>query len=44
MRRHTADAVLATGITRDTRLAFPWIAVQRWWQAWSKAPRRSRKP
>ena len=26
------------GAARGTRLAFPWIALQRWWQAWSKAP------
>ncbi len=38
MRRHAAGAILATGITRDTRLAHPWIALRRWWQAWSKAP------
>jgi len=38
-RRRTADPILAPSITRDTRLAFPWIALQRWWPAWSKAPR-----
>jgi len=37
-RRTTAGAILAAGTARDTRLAFPWIALQRWWQAWSKAP------
>ena len=28
----------STGAARDTRLAFPWIALQRWWPAWSTAP------
>ena len=37
-RRRTAGPILAPGITRDTRLAFAWIALQRWWPAWSKAP------
>ena len=23
---------------RGARLAFPWIALRRWWAAWSKAP------
>jgi len=36
--RRPAGAVLATGIVRDTRLAHPWTPLQRWWQAWSKAP------
>jgi len=37
-RRATASALLAPGITRDTRLAHPWIALRRWWAAWSKGP------
>jgi hypothetical protein len=37
-RRAARGALLATGITRDTRLASPSIALQRWWQAWPKAP------
>ena len=37
-RRTTAGPVLATGAARGPRLAFPWIALQRWWTAWSKAP------
>src|SRR6266516_357072 len=36
-RRRTA-AVLAAGTARGARLAFPWIALRRWWPAWSKAP------
>lgn len=34
----SATTVLVPGITRDTRLAFPSIALQRWWQAWSNRP------
>ena len=37
-RRTTASTVLAAGAARGPRLAFPWIALQRWWAAWSKAP------
>ena len=32
-RRPRASAVVAAGAARDTRLAFPWIALQRWWLA-----------
>jgi hypothetical protein len=41
-RRRPVGTVLAAGIARGARLAFPWIALQRWWQAWSKAPRPRR--
>jgi hypothetical protein len=37
-RRPPASALMAAGAARDTRLAFPWIALQRWWPAWSTAP------
>ena len=37
-RRPAAGTVLAAGAARGPRLAFPWIALQRWWTAWSKAP------
>ena len=37
-RRPAAGAVLAAGAARGPRLAFPWIVLQRWWTAWSKAP------
>ena len=37
-RLTAAGTVLAAGATRDRRLAFPWIALQRWWQAWSDRP------
>jgi len=30
--------VMAAGAARGARLAFPWMALQRWWTAWSKAP------
>ena len=33
-RNKTLTALAGAG----TRLAFPWPAPQRWWQAWSKAP------
>jgi DDE superfamily endonuclease len=36
--RPGAGAVLAAGTARGARLASPWIALQRWWIAWSKAP------
>ena len=37
-RRPAAGPVLAAGVARSPRLAFPWITLQRWWTAWSKAP------
>ncbi len=37
-RRPRASAVVAAGAARNTRLAFPWIALQRSWPAWSTAP------
>ena len=37
-RRTTAGAVVAAGAARGPRQAFPWIALQRWWNAWSTAP------
>ena len=37
-RRDGPAAVLAPGDPGGPRLAFPWIALQRWWAAWSKAP------
>jgi hypothetical protein len=30
--------VLAAGAAGRARLAGPWITLQRWWTAWSKAP------
>jgi hypothetical protein len=38
-RRGTAaGTLLAAGAARGTRVASPWIVLQRWWPAWSKAP------
>jgi hypothetical protein len=38
--RMTMQGVRVVDAERDARLAHPWIALQRWWQAWSKALRR----
>ena len=38
---HAATAsgtILAAGAARSPRRLTPWIALQRWWPAWSKAP------
>ena len=40
-RRPSASASVAAAAAHDTRLAFPWIALQRWWPAWSTAPPQS---
>jgi hypothetical protein len=37
-RRLTAGTVLAAGTAGGTRLAYPWIALQRWWPSWSTVP------
>ena len=37
-RPAAVGTVLAPGAARGTSLASPWIALQRWWPAWSKAP------
>jgi hypothetical protein len=37
-RLTTAGTVLAAGAARDTRLAHPLTALQRWWQAWPDRP------
>ena len=42
--RRTTGPVLATGAARGPRLAFPWIALQRWWTAWSRRPRPALLP
>ncbi len=42
---HRRTAVLAQGDPGGPRLAFPWTALQRYWNAWSNAPRpHSYKP
>jgi hypothetical protein len=39
-RRPSPASASVAAAARDMRLASPWIAPQRWWPAWSTAPRR----